>query len=190
MVSAGQAAATGPDTAAGAIADVVRAHVRDVEDFPRPGVVFKDISPLLASPSAFAAVVDAIARFASGGGATKLAAIEARGFLFAAPVAYRIGAGVVPVRKQGKLPGQTIGRSYDLEYGSATLEVQRDAFAPGDRVLLVDDVLATGGTAAAAAELIASAGASVLALSVLLELTFLPGRERVSPLPVHALLPV
>lgn len=173
-----------------AVEDLLRAHVRDIPDFPKPGVVFKDIAPLLREPRALAGVVDALVRHAREGGTTKVAGIEARGFLLAAPVAYGLSAGVVPVRKAGKLPGETITATYELEYGTATLEVQRDSFGPGDRVLLVDDVLATGGTAAAAAALVERAGGTVLGLAVLLELTFLPGRERISPLPVHALLPV
>ena len=132
-----------------------RRRVRDVPDYPQPGVMFKDIAPLLADHEAFAAMVDALAEYggdaAPGGRVDKVVGIEARGFIVAAPVAYTLGAGFVPVRKQGKLPGPTFATTYDLEYGTATLEVQQDAFSPGDRVLLVDDVLATGGTALAAA---------------------------------------
>jgi adenine phosphoribosyltransferase len=183
---------TGSATAAafGRAADALRASIRDVPDFPTQGVVFKDITPMLASPLAFAAVVDAVAAAASAHRATLIAGIEARGFLLAAPAAYRVGAGVVPIRKQGKLPGTTITESYQLEYGSATLEVHADAFGPQERVLIVDDVLATGGTAAAAAALVERSGATPLGLVVLLELTFLPGRDRVAPLPVDAVLPV
>ncbi len=176
--------------AIGRAADALRANIRDVPDFPSPGVIFKDITPVLASPSAFATVVDAIAAVAAAHGATLIAGIEARGFLLAAPAAYQIGAGVVPIRKQGKLPGATIAQSYDLEYGSATLEVHADAFGTGERVLIVDDVLATGGTATAAAALVERAGATPLGLVVLLELTFLPGRARVAPLSVDAVLAV
>src|SRR5215472_3115461 len=133
------------------IARLITSHVRDVPDYPQPGVLFKDITPLLAEPAAFAAVVDALA--SEFGPVDKVAGIEARGFILAAPVAYRNGAGFVPVRKKGKLPSATFAQEYKLEYGTATLEVHQDAFAPGDRELIVDDVLATGGTARATATL-------------------------------------
>src|SRR5436305_12727694 len=131
--------------------------VRDVPDYPQRGVVFKDITPLLGDGKAFAAVIDALA--AIYGPVDKVAGIEARGFILAAPVACRLGAGFVPIRKQGKLPAATHAESYELEYGTATIEVHTDAFAPGERVLIVDDVLATGGTARAAAALVRPAGA-------------------------------
>jgi len=159
-----------------------------VLDYPQPGIVFKDITPLLADGSAFAAVVAALA--AGNDGVTKVVGIEARGFILAAPVACALGAGFVPVRKQGKLPAQTYAQSYDLEYGTATLEVHTDAFAADDRVLIVDDVLATGGTAAATAELVSRTGASVAGIAVLLELVFLAGREKLAGLQVRSLLPV
>ena len=163
-------------------------YVRDVADFPQPGVMFKDISPLLGTPAAFTAAVDAMVEEHSAGDIDKVVGIEARGFLLAAPVAYHLGAGMVPVRKPGKLPGPVFSVSYDLEYGSNTLACHRDAFAPGDRVLVVDDVLATGGTAAAAADLVERCGATVVGLSFLLELTFLAGRAALSGRPVHAVL--
>ena len=162
--------------------------VRDVPDYPQAGVVFKDITPLLADGKAFAAVVDALA--ATFGPVDKVAGIEARGFILAAPVACRLGAGFVPIRKQGKLPGPTFAQEYDLEYGTATIEVLTDAFAPGERVLVIDDVLATGGTARATADLVQRAGARVAELGVLLELSFLNGRAKVAGLPVRALLTV
>jgi adenine phosphoribosyltransferase len=162
--------------------------VRDVPDYPRPGVVFKDITPLLADGPAFAAVIDALA--ALYGPVDKVAGIEARGFILAAPVACRLGAGFVPIRKQGKLPGATFAQDYDLEYGTATIEVLTDAFAPSDRVLVIDDVLATGGTAQATASLIQRTGAEVVGLAVLLELSFLNGRAKLPGLPVSALLTV
>src|SRR5947208_5038490 len=130
--------------------------VRDVPDYPQAGVVFKDITPLLADGKAFAAVIDALA--ATYGPVDKVAGIEARGFILAAPVACRLGAGFVPIRKKGKLPGATFAQDYDLEYGTATIEVLTDAFQPSERVLVIDDVLATGGTARAAAELVRQAG--------------------------------
>jgi adenine phosphoribosyltransferase len=170
--------------------DILRSHIRDVADFPQPGVMFKDINPLLADPVAFGTVVQALAEQAHASGVNKIAGIEARGFFFAAPVALEVCVGVLPVRKAGKLPGATLSETYALEYGSATVEIQEGAVEPGDRILVIDDVLATGGTAVAATKLLRSAGAEPVALSVLLELTFLKGRERVSPLPVSALLPV
>jgi len=166
---------------------LLRTRIRDVPDYPKPGVVFKDINPLLADHVAFAGAVDAIVAHHGRGTIDKVAGIEARGFLIAAPVAYHFGAGVVPVRKKGKLPGPTLDAAYSLEYGEAVLEVQADAFAPGDRVLVVDDVLATGGTARAAANLIGRAGGEVVGVSVLLELLFLEGRARLADLDVHAL---
>ena len=181
---------TPPDTALAAAGEALRTHVRDIQDFPQPGVVFKDITPLLATPAAFGAVIEALAETARRVGATVVAGIEARGFLLAAPVADRLGVGLVPIRKQGKLPGRTVAESYALEYGTATLEIHHDAVAAGDRVLIVDDVLATGGTAAAAANLIRRGGAEVLGLAVLMELTFLAGRERVPMLDVTALLTI
>ena len=179
---------SGPDLSAAAA--VLQSHIRDVPDFPQPGVVFKDITPLLATPAAFGVVVGAIADLARRSGATTIAGIEARGFLLAAPVADRVGAAIVPVRKQGKLPGRTVSESYSLEYGTATLEIHEDAVSPGDRVLLVDDVLATGGTAAAARNLLRHCGAEVVGLAVLMELTFLAGRERIDPLEVTSLMKI
>ncbi len=168
----------------------LRELIRDVPDFPIPGVLFKDIGPVLAHPEGFRSVVDALAEIATRSGATKIAGIEARGFLLAAPVGMVAGLGVVPVRKAGKLPGATRRIEYALEYGTATLEIQADSVHPGERVLIVDDVLATGGTAIAAAELLSAAGADVTGLAVLLELAALEGRPRVAPLDLQALLVV
>jgi adenine phosphoribosyltransferase len=170
------------------LADLISATVRDIPDYPQPGVLFKDITPLLADPAAFARVVSGLA--AGHDGVDKVAGIEARGFILAAPVACSLGAGFVPIRKQGKLPGPSYAQSYELEYGTATIEVHQDAFGPGDRVLIVDDVLATGGTAAASAELVRRSGATVEAIVVLLELGFLDGRAKLPGLPVRALLAV
>jgi adenine phosphoribosyltransferase len=170
------------------IAKLISARVRDIPDYPQPGVIFKDITPLLADPAAFTQVV--IALGAEHAGVDKVAGIEARGFILAAPVACALGAGFVPVRKQGKLPGPSYAESYDLEYGTATIEVHQDAFEPGDRVLIIDDVLATGGTAAACAELVRRAGGTVAGIVVLLELGFLDGRSRLAGLPVRSLLAV
>lgn len=168
--------------------------VRDVPDFPERGVVFKDISPLLADHRGFTAAIAALARAGrdSSGAVVvdKVAGIEARGFILAAPVALTLGAGFVPVRKAGKLPGPTYQQSYALEYGEAILEVHQDAFAPGDRVLLVDDVLATGGTLEASAVLVERGGAQVHGMTVLIELGFLGGSARVVGHPLSALLTV
>ncbi len=163
------------------------ALIRDVPDYPKPGILFKDITPLLADHAAFTRVV---AELGDGLEFDKVVGIEARGFILAAPVAYRGGAGFVPVRKKGKLPADTFEASYDLEYGSATIEVHADAFAPGDRVLVVDDVLATGGTAQAAVDLVRRTGAEIVAVSFLMELSFLSGRDRLPGLDVRALLTV
>jgi adenine phosphoribosyltransferase len=167
---------------------MIRAGLRDVHDFPSPGVVFKDITPLLADPIALAAVVEALS--AGTGPVDKVAGIEARGFIFAAPVAFRLGAGFVPVRKEGKLPSATYTQGYHLEYGTATIEVHRDAISPGDRVLIVDDVLATGGTARATADLVLQSGGTVAGLSVLLELEFLRGRDKLTGIDLRTLLSV
>ncbi len=170
------------------LSQLITTLVRDIPDYPQRGVVFKDITPLLADGPAFSAVVDALA--ATYGPVDKVAGIEARGFILAAPVACRLGAGFVPIRKKGKLPGVTFAQDYDLEYGTATIEVLTDAFSPEDRVLVIDDVLATGGTARATADLVHRTGAEVAGLAVLLELSFLKGRARLPDLPVSALLTV
>ncbi|GAA3657504.1 adenine phosphoribosyltransferase [Nonomuraea antimicrobica] len=166
------------------LSTIILDRIRDVPDYPKPGVLFKDITPLLADPVAMTAVVDELAGLHQ---VDKIVGIEARGFILAAPVAYRARAGFVPVRKKGKLPAETLEESYDLEYGSATIEVHRDAFTPGDRVLVVDDVLATGGTARAAVELVKRAGAEVVGIAVLMELAFLKGRERLPGVELHSL---
>ena len=171
-----------------AVAEVVASHIIDVPDFPKAGIVFKDLSPLFADGAAFRQTVDAIADHP--GGFDLVAGIEARGFLLAAGVAYHTGVGLVPVRKSGKLPRATHSASYDLEYGTATLEIHTDAFLPGHRVLIVDDVLATGGTAQATATLIERSGASVVGVAFVLELGFLDGRSRLAGWTVRALLTV
>ena len=190
------------------LAELITDRIRDIPDYPQPGVIFKDITPLLADGKAFSEVVDALAAAAGGPGQSDAAAggpgqsdaaygtvdkvvgIEARGFILAAPVAIRLGAGFVPVRKKGKLPGPAFAEDYELEYGTATIEVHQDAFQPADRVLIVDDVLATGGTAAATASLVRRTGATVAGIAVLLELSFLAGRATLPDLPVTALLTV
>lgn len=168
--------------------------VRDVPDFPEPGVLFKDITPLLADAAGFAAVVEGLAAAGrDGSGATrvdKVLGMEARGFILAAPVALALGVGFVPVRKAGKLPHDTHSVAYALEYGEAVLELHRDAVAPGDRVLVVDDVLATGGTARATHELVAACGATTASFAFLMELGFLDGRAVLGDVPARSLLTV
>lgn len=163
------------------------ALVHDVPDYPEPGVVFKDITPLLADGPTFRAVVRHIAAGARGP-VDLVVGMEARGFILGAPVAVELGAGFIPARKAGKLPRETVAGAYDLEYGSAVLEVHADTVWPGARILVVDDVLATGGTAAATVELLEQAGGQVVGVSFLMELTFLGGRERLAGRPFEALL--
>ena len=175
------------------VADAIDLIV-DVLDFPEPGIVFKDITPLLADHAALSAVVEALAlpgRDEAGRPVVdKVLGMESRGFILGAPVALALGAGFVPVRKAGKLPRATYAVSYALEYGEATLEIHQDAIAPGDRVLLVDDVLATGGTAKATMDLVAQCGGIVHAVAVLMELGFLPGRETIGDVPLTTLMTV
>lgn len=159
--------------------DVLRERVREIPDFPKPGVSFKDVTPLLLDHVAFSTAVDALVVSFGRGTIDKVVGIEARGFIFAAPVAYHFGAGFVPARKKGKLPGPTRAVTYDLEYGTETLEMHEDAISPGDRVLIVDDVLATGGTAQATAQLVEGLGGQVVGLGFLIELSFLDGGKRV-----------
>jgi adenine phosphoribosyltransferase len=164
--------------------------IRDVPDFPKPGVMFKDISPLLADHDGLAAVVEALAAAGvddHGKVVDKVVGVEARGFILAAPVALRLGAGFVPVRKAGKLPGPTHEAAYALEYGEAVLEVHQDAILPGERVLVIDDVLATGGTVAATRTLVEACGGVVASVAVLMELSFLDGRAALPGLSVTAL---
>jgi len=153
-------------------------HIRDIPDFPKPGIVFRDITPLLADPTAFRTTVDSLCDHWAGRRVDKVLGIEARGFILAAPVAYRMSAGFVPVRKKGKLPGPVHSEGYDLEYGTDLLEIHGDALEPGEQVLVVDDVLATGGTSAAAARLVEKLSASVAGIAFVLELDFLGGRTR------------
>ncbi|GAA1665032.1 adenine phosphoribosyltransferase [Fodinicola feengrottensis] len=174
------------------VADLIAAHVVDVPDFPKPGVLFKDLTPLFGDGPTLRACADAIV--AAAGPFDLVAGIEARGFIVAAAVAYATGTGVIPVRKAGKLPGPTTTITYELEYGTATLEIPERAGLADRRVLLVDDVLATGGTVVAASELLWRGGGRVVGVSVVLELAALGGRSRIanthSNLPIHALLSV
>ncbi|MBW7907382.1 MAG: adenine phosphoribosyltransferase [Kiritimatiellae bacterium] len=164
----------------------IKAAIRDVPDFPKPGILFKDITPLLRDPALFREVVKLFVDRQRGRSIQRIAAIESRGFLLGAAVAHELGIGLVPIRKKGKLPYETIEQTYELEYGSATIEVHRDAFEPGESVLLIDDLLATGGTALAAAQLIERLGARVLEIDFLIELAFLEGRAKLSRYPLFA----
>jgi len=166
----------------------LKEHIRDIPDFPRPGVVFKDITPLLRDAEAYRFVVDALRDHFDGRGVTKVLGIEARGLILAAPVAYLLGAGFVPVRKAGKLPWEIEREEYALEYGTDLLEVHRDAVEPGERVAVVDDVLATGGTAAATVRLVERLGAVVVGLGLVVELAFLDGRRKLGDLDVLSLI--
>jgi len=163
----------------------VRALIRDIPDYPKPGIAFKDITPLLANAAAFASVTQAMAASYQGVGITHVVAIESRGFILGGPVAQHLGAGFVPVRKPGKLPSERRSLEYALEYGSDTLEIHVDALESASRVLIVDDVLATGGTAETTCQLVESLGAAVVGLSFLIALSFLPGRARLGARPVH-----
>lgn len=165
-----------------------RDYVRDVPDFPTAGILFRDITPLLASPEAFHAAVMAMAEPFRAARVDKVLGIEARGFMFGAPIARELGVGFVPVRKPGKLPRETVRAAYGLEYGKDILEIHRDALRPGERILIADDVLATGGTAEAASRLCEELGADLLGLSFFIELAALRGRERLAPRAAHAVL--
>jgi adenine phosphoribosyltransferase len=158
----------------------LKEHVRDIPDFPKPGIVFKDITPLLAHKKAFSYTIDAIAHRYDRDEIDKVVGIEARGFIVAAPLAYRFTAGIIPVRKKGKLPWEVESEEYELEYGTDFLEVHKDAVEEGERVLIVDDVLATGGTALATAQLIERCGGKVSGIVTIMELAFLEGRSKLS----------
>lgn len=165
----------------------IQAAIRNVPDFPQPGIQFKDITPVLASPRLFAGCIELMIDGLRPGMVDAVVGIDARGFIFAAAAAVRLQAGFVPVRKKGKLPYQTHEQSYDLEYGRNTIAIHVDALKPGDRVLLIDDLLATGGTAAAAAELVKKVGGRILEISFLIELGFLKGREKLPGYPIRSL---
>src|ERR687887_436620 len=170
----------------GAVPDL-RAHIRDIPDFPKPGIVFKDITPLLLDPGALSAAVAGLAKWAGPRDVRYVVAAEARGFILGAALARELGAGFVPARKPGKLPHETVSAEYILEYGIDALEVHSDAFAHGARVLVHDDLLATGGTARAVCDLVERLGGEIVGCAFLVELAFLPGRERLAPFEVHAL---
>ena len=158
----------------------IKAAIRDVPDFPKEGIIFKDITPVLADPELFKRTIDIFVEKHQDQGISKVAGIDARGFLFAGAICDRMDVGLVPIRKQGKLPYKTYEESYDLEYGSNTLAIHQDAFEEGEKVLLIDDLLATGGTAAASAKLIEKAGGTVVGIDFLVELSFLNGREKLA----------
>jgi adenine phosphoribosyltransferase len=170
-----------------AVTDTLNRLIRDVPDFPKPGIVFKDITPVLADAAALREVVDALAEPWKKAGVNRIVGIESRGFIFGAAVAYAMGVGLDLVRKPGKLPRKTHGVAYDLEYGTDTLEIHDDALGPDARVAVIDDVLATGGTAEAVGKLIALSGATLCGYGFVLELDFLNGRKRLGDLPVHSL---
>lgn len=171
-----------------AIADAVRARIRDVPDFPKPGITFKDVTPVLEDGALFQALIGAMCEPWRGERIAKVVAIESRGFIFGAPMALQLGAGFVLVRKAGKLPAKTMKASYALEYGEGVLEMHVDAVKPGERILVVDDLLATGGTAAAAAHLTTSHGGTIAGYSFLVDLSFLGGGKKLAPTPMKALL--
>lgn len=164
----------------------IKAAIRDVPDFPKPGIIFKDITPVLGDAKLFRAAVDIFVQRHRAKGIGKVAAIDARGFIFGAAVAQRLGVGFVPIRKKGKLPFKAYEQTYDLEYGSATIAVHVDAFKKGEKVLLLDDLLATGGTAAAAARLVEQAGGKITEVDFLIELLFLDGRKKLKGYKVFA----
>jgi adenine phosphoribosyltransferase len=166
----------------------LKSFIRDVPDFPQPGILFRDITPLLESGVALRASIEWLAHRYRGAGIQQVVGIESRGFIFGTPLAYLLGAGFVPVRKLGKLPGPTVRQEYALEYGTNTLEMQADAIKPGQRVLVVDDLLATGGTTAASVKLVERLGAEVVSLAFLIELTALGGRQQLAGRDVYALL--
>jgi len=166
----------------------LRAKIREVPDFPKPGILFYDITTLLKDPEAYEAVIDRMADDVKDDRIDVVVGMESRGFIFAAPLAYKLKAGFVPVRKLGKLPAETIEVEYDLEYGTATLEVHRDAIKPGQRVLLVDDLLATGGTVLGTIELVRQLGGEIAGLSFMVELSALHGRDKLADYQIHTLL--
>lgn len=170
------------------IASAAAVLIRNIPNFPKQGIMFKDITPLLADADTFKKVIKALAAPFADKGITKVLGTEARGFLLAAPVAIELGAGLVPVRKKGKLPHKTVSASYALEYGLDTLEMHSDAVLPGDKVLIVDDVLATGGTAAAVKEMAVSLGGNIVGASMLIELEALKGREKLNDCQIYSLL--
>ena len=170
--------------------DRIKEAIRDIPDFPTEGIIFKDITPILGDPQLFTMAVDAIANRHINSDVRKIAINDARGFIFGAAIAYKLGIGLVPIRKAGKLPYETYEQQYELEYGTATLSLHVDAFEKGEKVVLVDDLLATGGTAKASADLIDRAGGVLHEIDFLIELSFLDGRDRLGDYPLFSLLTV
>lgn len=168
------------------IVEKLKAAVREIPDFPKKGIVFRDITPILQDIELLRLAVEVMAKPYEGAHVEKVIGIESRGFIFAPPIAMRLGAGFVPIRKQGKLPAKTINHSYNLEYGSATMEIHADSIKRGERVILVDDLIATGGSAAAAVEMVRSLGGEIVGVSFLIELSLLRGRLMLGDLPVHS----
>jgi len=175
-------------TSSAKISNELKTYIREVPDFPKPGILFYDITTLLKQPQPLARLVDALAERYAGQGIEVVAGIEARGFIFGPALAYRLGAGFVPIRKPRKLPAATVSVEYSLEYGTDRIEMHRDAIAPGQRVLIVDDLIATGGTAAASAQLVEQVGGIVVGLAFVVELTFLPGRQKLAGREVFSLM--
>jgi len=169
-----------------AISDLLKPHIRDIPDFPIPGILFRDITTLLADGALFRTTIDAMTEPFTD--IDKVVIIESRGFILGTPIAYALGAGVVPVRKPGKLPSETISETYALEYGTNELQIHADAISPGEQVLIVDDLLATGGTLEATIKLVERLGGEIAGISVLAELTALNGRQHTRGYPVHSLL--
>jgi adenine phosphoribosyltransferase len=169
-------------------ADDLREAIRSIPDFPKPGILFRDISPLLENADLFRATIDLLAAQCTGLTPTKIVGLDARGFIFGAALAYKLGVGFVPIRKKGKLPAETISHAYDLEYGSAEFEIHRDSIHPGEPVIIVDDLLATGGTAGAAIHLLNQLGAQVLGLIFVIELEFLRGRDALAQAEARSLI--
>lgn len=165
----------------------IKAAIRDIPDFPQTGILFKDITPVLQDGAMFAQVVDFIASKYKHTTPTKIVAIESRGFIFGTALAYKFKAGLIPIRKKGKLPHKTYEASYDLEYGSATVEIHQDALTKKDKVIIIDDLLATGGTARAAIQLVNKFGAEILGIEFVIELAFLKGRQKLNGYPVNSL---
>ena len=166
----------------------LKSFIRDVPDFPKPGISFKDITPLLKNPKALTATIHMLSKSAKGLGITTVVGIESRGFIFGIGVSIELGVGFIPIRKSGKLPAETVSESYSLEYGTDTIEMHKDAIGSGDRVLLIDDLLATGGTIQAAAKLIEKTGAEVSKIAFVIELGFLNGREKITGYDITSLM--
>jgi adenine phosphoribosyltransferase len=168
--------------------DVLKSSIRDIPDFPKPGILFKDITTLLSRPDMFKLAIDGISERFSGKGIQKVVGIESRGFIFGAPIAYRLNAGIVPIRKKGKLPYKTISVTYSLEYGTDTLQMHEDAILPGEKILIVDDLLATGGTVKAAVELAQKLKADIVGAAFVIELAGLKGRQKLTDTEIFSLI--